>query len=304
MPYRILALDGGGIRGLYTAVLLDRLSGAVPGFLDNVQLMAGTSTGGIIALGLAGGMQTRDLVSLYQNQGPKIFDASWLRHLEDLGGLSGAQYDNANLQSILTQQFRTKTLNDLNKKVLIPSFDLDNGQDSPPASPRTWKPKFFHNFPGPDSDGTELIVDVALRTSAAPTYFPVYQHYVDGGVVANNPSMAALAQALDLGTGNQQLADLRLLSLGTGTVTTYVGGHDHDWGLAQWARPLVSLMIDGVMGVADYECSRLLGNSYFRLSPLLPQAIALDDVPSIPLLIQYANAVDLAPTIAWLQAHF
>ena len=75
--------------------------------------------------------------------------------------------------------------------VLIPSFQLDN--QAPHAGQRQWKPKFFHNYPGPDSDGAELVVDVAMRTSAAPIYFPTYQSYIDGGVVANDPSMAALA---------------------------------------------------------------------------------------------------------------
>ena len=73
-----------------------------------------------------------------------------------------------------------------------------SARDRADPSKRHWKPKFFHNLErGGSKDGGELVVDVALRTSAAPTYFPSYQGYVDGGVVANNPTMAALAQALD-----------------------------------------------------------------------------------------------------------
>ncbi len=302
MAYRILTFDGGGIRGVYTAVLPDRLCQQVPNLLNNVELVAGTSTGGIIALGLAAGHPPAQLVALYRDNAAKIFDASWLRGLNDLGGLAGAEYDNKNLIGTLSAIFGTTKLEDLGKKVLIPSFQLDNQEQQ--AGKRMWKPKFFHNYPGPDSDGRELAVDVALRTSAAPIYFPTYQIYIDGGVVANDPSMTALAQSLDRGTGNQKLEDLRLFSLGTGSNPTHIAGHDLDWGLAQWAKPLVSLMIDGVMGVAEYQCTRLLGSRYFRLEPLLPRPVALDDVAATGDLIAWAGAVDITDAVRWLKANF
>ncbi len=308
MKYRILSLDGGGIKGLLTAVLLERIVAAFPQFIANVDLIAGTSTGGIIAISLASGLAPADVVDLYRNDGPAIFDASWVRNIKDLGDLTGAKYDNTNLHQILTRRFGAAlTLGALRKKVVVPAFDLDNSQDpyyaaAVPAGSvmRTWRPKFFHNFPGPDSDGDQLAVDVAMRTSAAPTYFPSYQHYVDGGVVANNPSMAAVAQALDTGTGGQQLGDLRVLSLGTGAVSQYIGGGNLDWGLGQWAGNFVPMMMGGVAGVADYQCQRLLGQRYCRLDPELAANIAMDDVSQIPTLAQMAAAVDIGPIVAWL----
>ena len=255
--YRILSMDGGGIRGLYAAVLLERLTREVPTLVDGVDLVAGTSTGGIIALGLAHGLAPADLVALYRDPAKEIFDDSWLDDLKDLGGLTGADYDNDKLKTLMEDVFGKKTrLKQLKKRVLVPTFDLDN--ESPDPGKRMWKPKFFHNYPGPDSDGGELVVDVALRTSAAPTYFPTYQGYIDGAVVANNPAMAALAQALDAGTGKQALQDVRLFSLSTGVNPAYVAGKELDWGYAQWAKPLIALMVDGMMGVADYQCARLL----------------------------------------------
>lgn len=304
--YRILSLDGGGIRGVYTARILANLDAALPGLLNKVDLLAGTSTGGIIALGLAAGMSPAQLVQLYRDYGGKIFDDSWWDDITDVGGLAGADYDNKNLRKILSGVFGRKRLRDLPKRVLVPAFDLDNSDDpnKNPADPRRWKAKFFHNYPGPQSDGAELVVDVALRTSAAPTYFPSYQGYIDGGVVANSPSVAAIAQALDADTGGQQLADLRLLSIGTGENPAYLTGQTLDWGAAQWAKPLISLMIDGVMNVADYQCRRILRNNYRRVSTLLPSAIKLDDVKRIPDLIAAADAVDLAPTLKWLRDTF
>jgi len=300
VPYKILSFDGGGVRGVYSARLLERLSAAVPNLVSHSDLLAGTSTGGIIALGLAMNLSPAALVALYQDNAAKIFDASWTRELADLHGISGAEYDNSNLQNILTGIFRAAKLNDLSKKVLIPSFQLDN--QAPQAGQRHWKPKFFHNFPGPDSDGEELVVDVALRTSAAPVYFPSYQVYVDGGVVANDPSMAALAQALDGQTGGQALADVQILSIGTGSNPTYIAGHDLDWGVAQWAKPLVNLMIDGVMGVTEYQCARLLGDRYFRLEPQLPKPVGMDDASAVGDLLLAASSVDIAPAVTWLNA--
>jgi patatin-like phospholipase/acyl hydrolase len=298
--YRILTFDGGGIRGVYTAVLLQRLAAQVPGFLDRAQLLAGTSTGGILALGLASGMTADELVKLYQDNGKQIFARSVFREIGDLGDLIGAKYDNANLEKILTQVFGNRTLDNLlPRHVLISSFDLDT-----PSKPRTWNPKFFHNFAGDDSDGAEKVVNVALRTSAAPTYFPVFQGYVDGGVVANNPSMAALAQALDIGTGNQRQDDVRLFSVGTGGSPTFISGDAHDWGIAQWAHSLVDMMIDGMMGVAHYECSRLLRDKYFRLAPVLNQPVGMDAVDKIPELMANANNVDLTSAVNWLRVNF
>lgn len=301
--YRIVSLDGGGIRGLYTAVLLSRLEAEVPGFMSHVDLFAGTSTGGILALGLAEGRPIKSLIDLYQDDGHAIFSRTLWHEIRDLGEFVGAKYDNTELEQILRKAFGAKTLKDLlPRHVLVPSFDLDNGA-APPA-PRIWKPKFFHNFVGADSDGKEKVVDVALRTSAAPTYFPVYQGYVDGGVVANSPSMAALAQALDKETGKQQLGDLRLFSVGTGISPVFVSGDTLNWGLAQWATVLVNMMLEGVMGVADYECSRLLGSSYFRLAPVLPAPIPLDCTDKIQSLIDDANKVDIAKAAAWLKTNF
>jgi patatin-like phospholipase/acyl hydrolase len=309
MPaYHILSLDGGGIRGIFSARVLERLELAVPGFLGQLDLLTGTSTGGIIALGLAAGMPPAQLVRLYRDEGPQIFDDSWLDNLRDLGNLSGAKYDNTNLKEILTREFAARavfTLNDLARRVLVPTFDLDDGQDPRRKldKPRSWKPKFFHNYPGPDSDGEELIVDVAMRTSAAPTYFPSYGRFIDGGVVANDPSVAALSQALNDGTGGQDLRNIRLLSIGTGINPNYIAGADHDWGYAQWAKPIIGLMMDGVMGVSAYEAAQILGDRYLRVNCVFDQPIPLDAYSKVDSLIGYADALDLTDAVAWIQRY-
>ncbi len=311
--YKILTFDGGGIRGLVTLGLLKGLQAGVPDLVKNADFVAGTSTGGIIALGLAAGKSVDDLTNLYLNNGRAIFDSTWLRDIVDMGNIIGAKYDNAKLKQILQAALGNPRLGDLGKKVLIPSFQLDNGADhplddgSPDPGQRTWKPVFFHNFPGVDSDGGESLLDVAMSTSAAPTYFPTYINYVDGGVVANNPSMAALAQTQDgraeIEPTRPALSDIRLLSLGTGTVLSYIAGQNLDWGDAQWVKPLLNLLLDASMGIADFQCQQLLRNNYQRLAPVFPSGtnIALDDWQRSQDLLDFANGVDLTTTIQWLK---
>lgn len=306
--YRILALDGGGIRGIFTTTVLERLEAEVPGFLRKLDLIAGTSTGAIIACGLAAGMHPADLTGIYRTQGPLIFDDSWLDDVKDLGGLAGAEYGNANLREIVTAVFErglgVSTLGDLERRVLVPAFDLDDGDDPrrPPRKLRSWKPKFFHNFPGTDSDAGERIVDVLLRASAGPVYFPTVDGYIDGGVVANNPSMAALAQALHPGTGGRRLEEIALLSIGCGQSAQYIPGDHHDWGYLQWARPIVQICIDAQMDVARFECAQLLGRRYHRVEQLFEWGMRLDDWRKVADLRVLAEEVDLRETFAWARA--
>jgi hypothetical protein len=272
-----------------------------------ITLIAGTSTGGILALGLAHGMSPAQIRDLYVVNGRSIFDATWARDIVDLGGITGAKYDNVNLRNVLNQTFGAATLGDLGKRVLISSFQLDNQSTDP--NKRSWNPKFFHNFSGGDSDAGELVVNVAMETSAAPTYFPSFHGYIDGGVVANNPSMAALAQALD---GRNLpadraggLGDITLLSVGTGGSLQYISGDesgDVDWGDAQWIKPLIGIMMDGSVGVADFQCKQLLGSRYNRLAPMFPAGttIGLDDVGRMVDLLNFAQSVDLSGTLDWL----
>ncbi len=295
--YRLLTLDGGGIRGVLTSVLLERLEAEIP-FLHRIDLYAGTSTGGIIALGLAAGYSPAEIGELYRLQSREVFANSWVDDLLDLGKLAGAEYSLDPLHQILSERFGEMTLADLPKKVLIPTFDLDN--ENPDPEQRTWKPKFFHNFLGPDSDGDQRVVDVAVRTSAAPVYFPVYQGYIDGGVVANNPSMCALAQAIHPGTARQAPEDVVLLSIGTGMNPQFLPVENADWGLAQWARHLLGLMLEGNAGVADYQVAQSLGERYRRLNPLLPGPIHLDDVDKVGLLQQIGEEVDLSGVVEWI----
>lgn len=175
----------------------------------------------------------------------------------------------------------------------------------------TWKPKIFHNdtLDTSGNDGSELAYDVGMRTSPAPTYFPTYGKYIDGGVVANNPSMVAIAQALVASADHPErsLNNIVLLSLGTGFRESMVKGDDHNWGGAEWlSAGIIDLLLDGSMDIARYECEQLLGKKFCRLSPLLDGHMPLDDVTPEILdeLVNIADALDLAKVIAWIREYW
>lgn len=302
-PYRILSIDGGGIRGLLTAILLERLEALHPGWLECFDLFAGTSTGGLLALGLAAGKTPAEARSLYEEFGPSVFADSWIDDVQDFGKLGGAEYRLESLLEALSDQFDELRLGDLQKKVLVSAFDLD-AAGKYPDSGRSWKAKFFHNYPGPGSDAAERVVDVALYTALAPTYFPVCSGFVDGGVVAGNPSVCALAQALHPETGGQKLEDIILLSMGTGHNPRYLDVEYADWGLAQWAPHLVSIMLEGSAGLADYQCRQFLGKRYLRINPRLPEPIGMDAVNRISLLQTLGSEFNLDAEQVWVEQFF
>ena len=323
-PYRILSIDGGGIRGALSVALMQQLANTpgLQGWLAKTTLVAGTSTGGLIALGLAKGLSLEDLLDLYQKRGQRIFQTPLAEKILEkvdpskaLDKLFYADYETENLERELKDVLgEHTTLNDLKQmNVLVTAFDLDNADDvsvamaAPEPSTRarkkqdleairSWKPKLFHNLPSPDSDGHLLAYKVGLYTSAAPTYFPVADGFVDGGVFASNPSMCALAQTRDPRNPSEHqpsLNDVVLFSLGTGFSLQHQPGTTLDWGYVPWAVPLVSIMLDGVSGIAHYQCSKMLGESYARLAPIFPKGkrVGLDAVDDVPWMLEFARAI-------------
>lgn len=285
---RILACDGGGIRGLLTAIWIRRLQSVRPDLLERVQLFAGTSTGGIIALALAKGLAIDDIVELYARNGAAIFQRDWRHWL----GLTGAKYRNHNLRKQLQALFLDAELEDL-RPVLIPSFQLDN-HASPPE--RRWKPKFWTNMT--PADRPMPVWQVALYTTAAPTYFPAVDGYVDGGLIANNPSLAALAEMLRAGS---LPASVSLLSLGTGAAANWISDPTYNFGKKD-VGTLVNMILGGNEDAVAFECKQLLGERACRFDPVLPvvRPLQIDDVERIPEIAALAESTDLQPVVAWL----
>ncbi len=305
--YRILALDGGGVRGVVTAVLLERLLKGVPHLISMTDLLAGTSSGGILALGLAGGLAPTQLRRLYEHKGQAIFHDSRRPFGAEVGQRPTAAYDNEVLcRELKSSLGKTARLMDLGKQVLVPACDLDNEAADPRE--RTWRPKLFHNLPDSE-DADRLVYRVALYTSAAPMYFPSVDGFIDGGVYANNPSMVAIAHAVRarLEVGAPTLQDLRVLSLGNGNVGRYISGQRHDWGSTHWlGAGLLDLVNDASVAITDFQCRQILGERYFRFAPLLPadKPILLDESARLPELVDYAEHLDLSELAAWLEENW
>jgi patatin-like phospholipase/acyl hydrolase len=308
--YRILSIDGGGVRGLLVTVLLQQLDERVPGWRSRLDLITGTSTGGIIALGLANGLEPGQLRELYLKETPLIFHDTLWDDIRDLGRVIGAEYDIDPLRRTLDEVFQDTLLEDLNNRVLIPAFDLDDGNVDPRL--RSWKPKLFHNYPGPDCDGRRRVVDIALYTSAAPTYFPSIDGYVDGGVAIINPSMAALAQTQDARceiADRPAIDEVSLLSIGTGQVLSWIAGDRHNWGYLQWVRPLIRLMSDAVSGISHYQASKILGDNYHRLDYTFgpDEGVAMDEWQANDRLVHIAEnemVEELEKAAEWLTARW
>ena len=297
--FNIFSLDGGGVRGVIESIITSRILEKYPNFLRDTDLITGTSTGAIQALGLAAGFKPHQLTELYVDLMKYIFVDSFRDDFRDIWRLGGADYSNKNLRHFLKDQFGEMTLGELDKKVAIPAFSLDNG---PRSSHRSWKLKVFHNFPGSDSDNAASVVDVALRATAAPVYFPTFDGYIDGGVVANNPSMIGIGQALDPRSAGVPLDSIHLLSLGTGFSGRWIKGKNHDWGALQWAPHILFIAFEGSISMTHFQCQQLLQNRYHRINPTLPEKLPLDDWKRVPNLIDIARDYELNNSYKWIEA--
>jgi len=308
--YRVLALDGGGIRGLVTATILRRVCDVVPGFLDDVDLFAGTSSGGLIALSLAHGLGKKTKVETL-DEIIRVFDAAHETFgpalPRPLGTWWFAKYRSAARAEKLRTLFDGARLADLAHRVLIASFDLDNNEKESHKRPRRWEPKLFHNYAGDNSDNDALAWEVAMATSAAPVLFPAFRGLIDGGVYSNNPSMCAVAQLLDRryrpmsdperGARNPRLDEIVLLSVGSGLSLTYLParGTGPGWGALPWSLPgignIVKLVTDGTVGIADYQCRQLLREGYRRIDTIFDPGvnIGLDSIKDLPRLREAAG---------------
>ena len=200
--FKVLSIDGGGIKGLYSAKILSlleadlrRMHGDAARIVDYADLICGTSTGGLIALGLALRIPAETICHFYETHGPKIFKGSqsWLALLRQT--LFGGKFSDEPLREALNELFQERTIADSDCLLCIPTYDFTHG---------TYGVfKFDHKEGNLSRHNSLPVVDVALATSAAPTFFPLAQiekenntQYVDGGVWANNPSLVGLTEAI------------------------------------------------------------------------------------------------------------
>lgn len=292
--FRILAIDGGGIRGIFPAAVLAGLETqclrgeSIARYFD---LIAGTSTGGIIALGLASGLTAAALRDLYIERGCEIFPPSgpgligrMHRRLKAWRRLRRYSYDQESLAAVLRDLLGEQKLGAARSRLCIPSFEGEYGEVYIFKTP---------HHPDYRKDLHEAMVKVALATSAAPTYFRPLRDagytFVDGGVWANNPIMIALTEALTaFGVTPEQI---RILSIGCGDDPYSVSGSKVTrGGLWQWR--------DIMNGAMRLQSQNALGQAGLLIGPeRLVRVDVPKDIPTIEL-DDWRNAVKLLPGVA------
>lgn len=258
--YHVLALSGGGYRGLYTATVLSELE-AVLGrpIASHFDLICGTSAGGVLALGLAAEIPAHELKALFEDKGRRIFACRSLRR-RLLGFWLTAKHSSTGLREVLSEHFNKTTIGELKHRVLVPTVNYSTGRG-----------QFFKtpHHPSFELDHRMQIVDVALATAAAPVYFPLARNdrgvFADGGLVGNAPGLFGLHEVKTFLAPNRS-ALIRVLAIGTMTIgATVRGGASLDRGFGKWREGLFDLVISAQESSVNYMLRQSLGENYFQI---------------------------------------
>lgn len=220
---RILSIDGGGIKGVIPAAFLARVENTTGKRIANhFDLIVGTSTGGIIAIGLGLGLTAGEILAFYEIDGPRIFDQVELdkpslldrflsrlnRHYRTARQFVSSKYNADALRSALGSAFGDRVLGESITRLVVPAFDCRRREI------HVFKTSHHERYV---IDWKERAVDVALATAAAPTYFPSHRMetgiaLLDGGIWANNPAGLAAVEAVGVLEWSRE--KLYILSLG------------------------------------------------------------------------------------------
>ncbi|MBX7240131.1 MAG: patatin-like phospholipase family protein [Bacteroidia bacterium] len=318
-PFRILSIDGGGIRGIIPAMVIKAIEDETGKPMHELfDMIVGTSTGGIIALGLTLPLKDNKpydadfLIDLYSKRGGEIFHQTTISKLFSLGGILEEKYSQGGIEAILKEYFQSVKLSQVlpGVEVMVTAYETERRQ-----------PWFFKSHVAKiDALRDNYAWEAARSTSAAPTYFEPYKlklnendhlSLVDGGVFANNPTLCAYAEAkVILGKRNAQQSrtteetgerglesliveardddnkNFLVVSVGTGSATLpYMHEEAKKWGAAGWLSPLISILMQGVSESVDYQMRQLLPEStdgerhYYRFQvELKPENEQMDDV--------------------------
>jgi patatin-like phospholipase/acyl hydrolase len=290
---KVLSIDGGGIRGIIPAMVLaeiERRTGKR--IAEMFDLVAGTSTGGILALGLTKPGQdgkpeysAERLIDLYETEGGKIFSIPVWHRIHSAGGLAEEKYPSEGLEEVAKRYFKDVYLAEALTEVLVTAYEIEKRG-----------PWFFKRRHARDEnrEGDNFRMrDVARATSAAPTFFEPLQltwgphgkrAFIDGGVHSNNPAMCAYVEARKIHSEIPSEEDFLVVSLGTGEPTREMPYEEvKGWGLALWAQPILNVVFDGVSDTVDYQLRELLRSEgdekrYYRFQTKLdPGKHDMDD---------------------------
>jgi patatin-like phospholipase/acyl hydrolase len=279
---RLLSIDGGGIRGLVPAVILAEIEKRTEKPIAQLfDFITGTSTGGLLALGLTKPGElgqpcytAKDLVKLYENEGDDIFSCSIKHRVRAVVNLFEEKYTSHPLEKFLEKYFGETRLKEALADVFIPVYEIERRI-----------PFFFESRKARQRARYDFqMKQVARAAVAAPTYFePLkletdeladYYALIDGGVFANNPAMCGYVEAKKV-YGSE--SEVMIVSLGTGTHTKTIPYEEAaGWGLANWAQPLLDVVLDGQSDTVHHQMKALKGSGcgpklYYRFQAILNQ---------------------------------
>ncbi len=284
MKKKILTLDGGGIKGIYSLSFLSKIEEYLGKPINKYfDLIVGTSTGGIIALGLGKGYSATDLLNFYESMGKEIFSGN--RYLNAIKHLGFGKYKNEILKKCLEEKFGETQLGESKIRLVIPSQNLDNGDV------HLYKTAHNERFKG---DYKEKMTTIGMATSAAPTYFPIFQapnglYLVDGGTYANNPLAIAAVEAV--GILNWSPEDLFILSIGcTNEQLNIKMPKRLSLGRIYWAFKAINLIMKGQSSAAFGMAQHLTGYHVTRIDEIVAKGkFAIDSINGINNLIGLGN---------------
>ena len=291
-PFKILAIDGGGIRGACPAAFLHHIEECIDAPIHRFfDLIVGTSTGGIIALAVSRGVPVAEILELYRHKGKEIFKRRHPRLPKKLARVTGSLYRSDILHKEIRHVLGKNTvLGDAACRICIPAVNITSGDNV------VFKTRHHKNL---ERDHRLPMWRVAAATAAAPTYFspveiPDFGWFVDGGVWANSPAMVGVAEGIFLG---HRLEDIRVLSLGTGTTSFCMNGSPGygplghaRFSLAGWGTQLVDLVMRAqTQRVHNFTHYFLPSGHNLRVTFELPPGnCSLDDVDMTEIFVNRA----------------
>ncbi|WP_257391437.1 CBASS cGAMP-activated phospholipase [Cytobacillus gottheilii] len=275
---KILSIDGGGIRGILAITVLKNIEKQYKcKIADLFDVLAGTSTGAIIAAAAAIGKEMEDIYDSYYKHGEKIFERN------AKVGFFKSIYTNHHLRNYLQDAYGEILLSEVKKPLLLPAVDINKG-----------KPYVHRSHVRSEGEKKESVKlwDAVLSSCSAPVYFPPNEMQnkhlaIDGGLWANNPSLVTITEALSF--FHQNLEDIQVLSIGTGLQSiSFQDQEGREWGAQSWlpfqfpSMRITPKLLDLALHISSeaisYHCRHLLHDHYLRLNAELQKEMPFDDV--------------------------
>lgn len=289
----ILVLDGGGIRGVFTAAVLNQIEESTQvKLVDIFDLVVGTSTGGIIALGLGANISPGAILEFYKVKGPDIFPPpkegffAWIMEWFE------PKYNPTGLSNALKVTFGERKFFDSIVPLAITSFNADNGH------PKVFKSGYHKEY---NSYANATMVDIGMATSAAPTYFPASENSlgvsIDGGVWANCPVLVGIVEAMSM--FRKKPTSINVLNIGTVTSPFMLPKELRKGGLLDYAKPIASLLMHANR-VGNLEMAKKLGVNIIRMDKIVkPDEFKMDDIKAIQTLENIGREVAIQDMVTF-----